>query len=144
MAGFIKPLVVTPLPDGKYWVTDRDLEYCVGTPNSSTRILVPSGFKTDFASVPRLLWPILPPIGKYTAAAVLHDWLYQHPQVFWVSQTESWHALDLNRQGCDAVFDEAMEVLEVSDWARRLMYRGVRLGGWMPWRKYRKEDQRGD
>lgn len=37
---------------------------------------VPTGFFTDFASVPRFLWHIIPPIGKYTNAAILHDWLY--------------------------------------------------------------------
>lgn len=37
---------------------------------------VPSGYVTDFASVPPLLWSFFPPIGKYNRAAVVHDFLY--------------------------------------------------------------------
>lgn len=36
---------------------------------------VPRGFITDAASIPRVFWPLLPPLGPYTDGAVLHDWL---------------------------------------------------------------------
>lgn len=39
-------------------------------------VTVPIHFKTDFASTPRFLWAFFPPYGKYTEAAVLHDYLY--------------------------------------------------------------------
>ena len=32
-------------------------------------LTVPAGFPTDFASIPRGLWNVLPPIGKYDAGA---------------------------------------------------------------------------
>ena len=32
------------------------------------RFRVPAGFVTDLASVPRILWSILPPFGRYVAA----------------------------------------------------------------------------
>lgn len=38
-------------------------------------VVVPAGFVTDGASVPRPLWPLFPPTGRYFAAAVVHDWL---------------------------------------------------------------------
>lgn len=88
------------------------------------RVAVPSGFKTDYASVPRVLWSILPPTGRYTKAAVIHDWLYV--------------AGRCSRADADAVFLEAMEHLGVSPLTRRLMWAGVRAGGWMPWRKRRE------
>src|SRR5690606_2392249 len=39
--------------------------------------VVPSGFKTDLASIPRVFWPVFSP-GDYDtiAPAVLHDWHY--------------------------------------------------------------------
>ena len=40
-------------------------------------VVVPKGFRTDLASSPRILWPILPPFGRWSAAAVLHDYLYR-------------------------------------------------------------------
>jgi len=39
-------------------------------------ITVPTGFPTDLASVPRLLWPWFPPDGPWLAAVILHDYLY--------------------------------------------------------------------
>jgi hypothetical protein len=40
-------------------------------------IIVPAGFVTDFASVPRVLWSILPPYGPWTRGAILHDYLWR-------------------------------------------------------------------
>jgi len=38
-------------------------------------ITVPAGYRTDFASIPRLVWPLLPPVGRGGKAAIIHDWL---------------------------------------------------------------------
>ena len=38
-------------------------------------VKVPVGFKTDLASVPRILWPLYPPFGKYIRASIIHDYL---------------------------------------------------------------------
>lgn len=35
--------------------------------------IVPEGFCTDFASIPRFLWSVYPPIGNYSHATVAHD-----------------------------------------------------------------------
>jgi hypothetical protein len=39
-------------------------------------VIVPRGFETDYASIPRAFWVILAPTGKHTYAAVVHDYLY--------------------------------------------------------------------
>jgi hypothetical protein len=79
-----------------------------------TVIVVPKGFRTDYASVPRILWSILPPSGKYTKAAVVHDYLC-------VTKI-------CPRDKADKVFLEAMEDLGVSPVVRHIMYAGVRVG----------------
>ena len=91
---------------------------------------VPQGFKTDYASIPRALWAVLPPVGKYDAAAVLHDYCYQLGKL---------HDRPLDRGEADAILNEAMQVLNVPTWQRRLIYSGVRVGGWVVWRKYREQ-----
>ena len=60
MSRFTEELLVSPLPDGRTWVIRRDFGYDVGEEGSGNTIDVPIGFKTDFASVPRLLWSIIP------------------------------------------------------------------------------------
>jgi len=82
-------------------------------------ITVPAGFETDFASVPRAFWRIVPPWGEYSPAAVVHDYLYAT-------------AL-LPRAGADWVFLELMTELGVPWWKRQAMYRAVRLGGGFAW-----------
>lgn len=46
------------------------------TLSDGSTILIPTGYVTDFASVPVLLWSFFPPIGKYNRAALVHDYLY--------------------------------------------------------------------
>jgi hypothetical protein len=92
-------------------------------------VIVPAGFKTDLASIPRPLWAVLPPVGKYDAAAVVH-FLYQQPQ----------GAPHVNRADADAVLNEAMEACGVGRVARWTIYAGVRVGGWKIWGAYRKAD----
>lgn len=40
-------------------------------------IEVPVGFITDLASIPKVLWTFYAPFGKYSKAAVIHDFLYR-------------------------------------------------------------------
>lgn len=83
-------------------------------------IIVPAGFVTDLASIPRLFWNILPPFGKYTEAAVVHDWVYRQ------------HLFP--RATCDAILLEAMQLCGVNWISRQLIYRNVRAFGWAAWR----------
>jgi len=78
-------------------------------------VAVPEGFITDFASVPRIFWNILPPSGKYTKAAVLHDYFYQT------------HLVD--KKTADNIFKEAMECLGVSKFKIWCMYNAVKFFG---------------
>lgn len=89
-------------------------------------VIVPPGFRTDLASIPRVLWNILPPVGKYDAAAVVHDYLYQTGGV--------------SRAQADAVLREAMAVCGVGAFTRFTIYAGVRVGGLAIWRRYRARD----
>ncbi len=74
------PAVRQVLGSGKNWelVEDgfsykpwkiRDVE------NVDLNIEVPKGFVTDFASIPRALWVILHPTGRYGSAAIIHDYI---------------------------------------------------------------------
>ena len=68
------PPVVQPFNDGAYWVLIKPFTYRIG----STRfaITVPSGFVTDFASIPAAFRAVLSPTGRPGRAAIIHDFLY--------------------------------------------------------------------
>ena len=119
MSRFTDALVVTPLADGKTWVVLRDFGYDVGEEGSADRIDVAIGFQTDFASIPRVFWAVLPRWGRYGNAAVIHDWLY------W-SQKRS-------RREADRVFLEGMGVLGVGLITRWVIFLAVRWFGWIAW-----------
>ena len=87
-------------------------------------IRVPAGFKTDLASIPQFLWSVLPPVGRYDRAAVVHDYLYRFN--------------GCTRKEADDVLFEAMAVLGVRATQRWTIYAGVRAGGWLPWKNYRE------
>jgi len=119
MPSFNKPLIVKKI-NGRSWEIVETFKYFLFDPPGGSFVRVPNGFITDFASVPRPLWAIIPPDGKYTQAAVLHDYLYQKKF--------------FSRKRCDMVFNEAMKILGVPLWKRRVMYRALRIFGWIAWR----------
>jgi hypothetical protein len=100
------------------WQLVENFYFYFNETDKDVGVVVPEGFVTDFASVPRALWSIFPPIGLYTKAAVIHDYLYQYG-----------HEFDRDRKFCDEIFLEAMKALGVSASVRNSMYWGVRLFG---------------
>ena len=89
------------------------------------KVTVPKGSKTDFASIPRIFWPILPPAGRYSKAAVVHDYCYRHGL--------------FTREISDLIFLHAMEELDVAKWKRFVMFWAVRLFGKHSYRKRRND-----
>jgi len=111
--------------DGHRAVLLTPLIYHSGvTPDSpwAVRATVPAGYCTDFASVPRWLWPICPPRGRWNRAAIIHDYLYERR---------------VDRFVADALFRSAMKELGVPMWRRLAMYYAVRLFGGLTesWRR---------
>ncbi|SFU02565.1 Protein of unknown function [Geodermatophilus amargosae] len=82
------------------------------------RFVVPAGFSTDLATVPRpVLW-LVPRAGRYTLAAVLHDWLC----------TVGIATGAVSSRDADGVFRRAMREAGVPVVLRWLMWTGVRWG----------------
>lgn len=88
-------------------------------------IIVPTGFKTDLASIPRVLWSVLPPMGGYSDGACVHDYCYQTADG------------GMSRGDADGVLNEAMAVAGVGRFTRWVIYAGIRSGGWVTWGRYR-------
>ena len=139
MSRFTAPLIVTPLNDGKTWriiasseEPELNFGYELGHEGSGISIVPPNNFETDFASIPRLLWWLLPTWGKYGNAAVIHDALYQGYEIDDIDAPSWWP----ERKEADQIFAEGMAVLGVKRWKRIIIYWGVRLGGWWAWRKH--------
>lgn len=118
---------VKPFADNKAWVLVEDLRYSIGT--TGVTIVVPAGFVTDFASIPKPLWWWFSPHDFYSKAAVVHDYLY------WTQRC--------TREQADNLLLIAMQESDVSPVKRKAVYLGVRAGGWAAWDANRNERAQG-
>jgi hypothetical protein len=82
------------------------------------RFVVPAGFRTDFASVPRVVTWLVPRFGAYTLAAILHDWLC----------SEGIRSGEVTSREADGIFRRVMRESGVSVLRRWLMWAGVLWG----------------
>lgn len=117
MNKFTSDLIVKSYSETDWQLTEKFYFYFEEN-GKRINIIVPKDFITDFASVPRILWSIFPPTGRYTKAAVLHDYLYSNRATILI-----------NRKQCDKMFLKAMEVLGVKNWVRNTIYCAVRMFG---------------
>ena len=104
--------------DRMYFLT-KEISWTPNAGQQAHTVRVPAGFVTDFASIPRVFWSLLPPDGAYTYPAIIHDYLY------WEQPS--------SRREADLVFRYAMEDFNVAPVAISAIYNGVALGGSGAW-----------
>lgn len=125
----INELVTTPVP-GTHLVRVV-YDWTFYTDRLGTTITVPAGFEFDWDSVPR--WPVVYLLfkGRAREEACAHDYLYR---------TGRAGCCEIERKDADQVMLDAMVHYGRPWYFRRPIYRGVRLGGWRGWRRYRKAE----
>lgn len=113
---FLDPLIIEDIDGTNFKIVDEfDYHTDIDLPSGNV-VHIPAGFITDFASVPKVFWNILPPNGRYGKAAVVHDFLYRTKGMATKAQA-------------DRVFLEAMKALGVGYFTRTSMYLAVRAFG---------------
>lgn len=100
-----KPIQVEILPDSMLFRLLNDEKVFGYT--------IPKGFTTDFASVPKMFWFLIPPMGKHNRAALLHDYLC------WSNKK--------TRKETDRIFYTVLREHGVSTFRCKAMYYSVRL-----------------
>lgn len=119
---FKTALVLEKVPmEPRLWILYKDLIYVT---SGGEQYYAKAGMTTDLASIPRFFWRIYPPVGRYDAAAVIHDAMYQ---------------AHFPRKMADRVFLDALRACGVSRWRAKPMYRMVR---WFGGSRYRKGSAR--
>lgn len=108
------------------WSNIEPFEYHVGTYPSEEIITVPIGFITDFASIPRIFWPLISPIDSHAKASVVHDYCYYKGLY--------------SKKKSDLIFKEGLEVLKINPVKKWTMYYFVVIFGWFAWWNHRKKD----
>lgn len=105
-------VIVKPIPpEGKRWQLIESFEY-----QGKTEVFaVPKDFTTDFASVPRVFVWLLPRYGRWTQAAVLHDYL-------WALSRDN----QFDKADADGIFNRALRELNVPFLRRWIIWTAVR------------------
>lgn len=103
------------------WALTKPIAWRPSSDNSTLkRVDVPSGFVTDFASIPKAFYSVLRPDGEYAYAAIIHDYLY------WIQ--------DRSREECDKIFKECMLEFKVAETTAQVIFRAVRTFGGAAWK----------
>lgn len=118
MSSFTKPFNVlvhnVPLKQKPFEVAEEFEFY--SKEKKGLTVTVPVGYRSNFASVPRMFWNYLPPVGRYSKACVVHDWLI-----------DSKESNDLTIREINEIFFECMSVLKVNVIFKYVMYGAVEL-----------------
>lgn len=63
-------------------VLTEDVVYEIHNNHSVTNVIVPKGYPTDGASIPRIFWTVIgsPYQPRHLKAAIIHDYLYERHQ----------------------------------------------------------------
>lgn len=122
--------------DGRYWLLTNPFRAVTAVLGV---IIVGRGFRTNFNSIPRGLWNILPP-DDYAKAAVVHDKLYslhgfEDP---WDvnSENPTPKIIPVTRAQADQVHRELTQACGAPRWKANAMYYALRAFGWHAWNEY--------
>lgn len=114
--------------DERSWKLRHALVY----DGTTDTIVVPAGFTTDFASTPRCLQWLAPSTGKYTLAAILHDFLcdrMEHGQALLPKTFDNdVRVRYISARDADGLFRRVMREEGVGVVQRWLLWSGVRIG----------------
>lgn len=104
----------------KWYRLDRELKYQY--PDGSV-CLIPAGFVTEGASIPKWLWSLVgsPFAGDYIEGAIIHDYLY------WLALTKK--QPKGTRKEADGIFLQTMLYYGTSEREAKLKYWAVRMFG---------------
>lgn len=119
-----KERIYTPDDKGKEYLLLKDVEVYT---SFDQLIRIPAGFKWDLSSVPRLLWPILPPDGDFEIAALIHDYLYRTTDSLGDKYCTRKEA-DYEMYVWSKATNNKRKWFRIDNWLR---WKGVRIFGWI-------------
>jgi len=109
--------------------------------HDKTEIVIPKGFIFDGASVPKLLWAILSPVGLLFIPGLIHDYSYKYNCLI-QQDDEGNKTLYQNRAGkwyWDKLFLKTAIQLNGFTFIDLLAWLALTVGGWWTWLNYRKK-----
>ncbi len=111
---FVTPICLVPEPGDRFRLCDNMIVHV-----DDKYMVVPRGFVTDLASIPRILWPIFwPDDYDSIASSILHDWHYCCDA-------------EIERKHADEIFYYGQLSRGASRLKAYIYYVGIRRIGWL-------------
>ena len=114
------------------WEITEDWVYQIG----EFAYVIPKGFVFDGASVPKFFRSWLSPMGVLLMGGLIHDYGYKYQTLLYASKNSG------NGIGTQKSMDETFRDVNISVNGffvlNYLAYYGLRLGGFLAWKKHRK------
>ncbi len=101
-------------------------------------VVVPAGFRTDFASVPRAFWPFMSPTGILLIPGLLHDFYYRHH--FLIARDMRPTFALLGRAWGDEMLRHVCIEVNGMPAAAGVAWGALRVGGVFAWNAARRKD----
>ncbi len=114
----------------------RDWQYQQPKGLIEINYFVPKGYVCDLASIPKFIWWWQ--WGAQNAAAIAHDYIYEHGYILVTDSVREKFKLKLSRAAADLLFLEILEAVGVSFISRTLMFWAVRFFGRGVWTQEQK------
>lgn len=123
--------------DTRAYVLVKDFIYIR---QNGEKILVPKGFCTDFASVPRVFWPLgLDPQGILMIPSIPHDFAYRHD--FYLNENREKIYERKGKRFHDKLFREiSIDVNEMYT-PSYLSILALDVFGYFAWKKYKRDGE---
>lgn len=113
------------------WIVDAEFT----APTKGHVLVVPQGFETDLASIPRAFWNIIAPYELSLPAPIVHDWLYRHGGQIVDRCVAGDCSATFTRAAADGFLLDLMQQEGVAWWRRQAAYYAVRTFGGKCWTK---------
>lgn len=121
------------------WMMAEDWKYKL--PGRRPVIVIPKDFIFDGASVPRVLWSLVSPIGLLLIPGLIHDFAYRYDFLWAICVDDKYvykHYVCAGRKYWDSLFEEVAAEVNGTVFIDFLAMLAIRFFGFIAWRNNRK------
>jgi len=117
-------------------------DYIFWIPSLGQWCKIPAPLDFDFASVPRIFWPVLDPTGVLLIPSMPHDFGYRYGCLL-LSDTKSgpWECVEMDRKALDDLMHDLCNAINGTPVLSDLAWAAVRAGGYFTWKSWRDSKQ---
>ncbi len=121
------------------WRLEEDWFY---TLDEKRKILITKGFSFDGASVPRIFWTFISPVGLFLIPALIHDYAYYFNKLICIEDGKEISDMkEIGKIKYDNLFVKITNDVNGISFIGYVAWLFLFIGGWWAWYRHRKKDK---